>query len=968
MRTSVLLVLLAVLAPATAHAMTASEEFKIKREDVFEFAAPPKVTRAGDRVEITFESKGYCDVTVAIEESTGTIVRHLASGVLGSNAPAPFAKDSLAQKIVWDGKDDLGKYVDDKDNCIVRVSLGLKPQFERTLFWSPKKRIGPGHRPLFASAEEGTYIFEGGGVDHGRLFDHQGNYIRTVYPFPPDYSSAEAKSNGPDALKAALAGVKNLSFIQLPQDGRWFPEWQGLLDGTLLTSGSNFGKINPTKYGMAASALALRPGKPGNLALVMYRLNRLATDGTTGGLPMEGPKTTVEIPNPGKEPDPMASAPMSVAFSNDGKWLYMTGYVGSGYANFMPCVMRMAYDGDKPAELFLGSLNGNEHKKDDAHFCCPLWVTTDAQGRVYVADYGNDRIQVFAPDGKFYKSVPTRKPVRVFVHPRNGHIYVASWLILSRHLPQDIQLPAVYTHLGPVDDPKQIASSAIPFESYSPGIFMNRTSMSHDFHVDFHTEPPTVWLVPGSGDSTEKLMQLRRDYSKGQWQFSRWSACHIRLLTEKGGKLVESANWAKDVAEAITRIDPPAAPSCERQRLYVNPKTGKLWVMEGDTGVGQACNELMEIDPDNGKVRVQRVPYSTEEIAFDLNGLIYLRTDLLVGRYDPRTWREVPWDYGEEIDNPGFDGDGRPTNASLPMPGTGRPGCFHLGGFDVSPKGYIAVSCYNVRPTEKLADVNKAFGVGKAYMPQMYPGRLRWAEVHVWDKHGQPVYKDAVPGMPMTDGICMDRDDNIYALVAARRVLDDGQPFPLECAEVLMKFRPNKAKFLSTNKDCQITLPKEMYPKRNFDLAEGFGGNAWVEGAEWMYGGVGVGGFIPNRGNICACWNARFGLDLYARSFAAELGRSSIAILDTNGNLIMRTGRYGNVDYGMPIVKDGGPADPIAIGGDEVALARPAYVATHSDRRLFIADYGSYRMLSVKLGYHAESKTALKDVPDTKGE
>ena len=35
--------------------------------------------------------------------------------------------------------------------------------------------------------------------------------------------------------------------------------------------------------------------------------------------------------------------------------------------------------------------------------------------------------------------------------------------------------------------------------------------------------------------------------------------------------------------------------------------------------------------------------------------------------------------------------------------------------------------------------MNKAFGVGKAYAPQMYPGRLRWAEVHVWDKHG-PVY------------------------------------------------------------------------------------------------------------------------------------------------------------------------------------------------------------------------------------
>ena len=48
-----------------------------------------------------------------------------------------------------------------------------------------------------------------------------------------------------------------------------------------------------------------------------------------------------------------------------------------------------------------------------------------------------------------------------------------------------------------------------------------------------------------------------------------------------------------------------------------------------------------------------------------------------------------------------------------------------------------------------------------------------------------------------------------------------------------------------------------------------------------------------------------------------------------------------------------------------MALAAPCYVATHTDHRLFIADYGNYRILSVKLGYHAEEKSALKDVPDS---
>ncbi len=65
------------------------DEFKIKREQVFEFAQKPTVTRNGDQVTVTFESKGFCDCTVAIENARGKIIRHLACGVLGDNAPAP---------------------------------------------------------------------------------------------------------------------------------------------------------------------------------------------------------------------------------------------------------------------------------------------------------------------------------------------------------------------------------------------------------------------------------------------------------------------------------------------------------------------------------------------------------------------------------------------------------------------------------------------------------------------------------------------------------------------------------------------------------------------------------------------------------------------------------------------------------------------------------------------------------------
>ncbi len=44
-------------------------------------------------------------------------------------------------------------------------------------------------------------------------------------------------------------------------------------------------------------------------------------------------------------------------------------------------------------------------------------------------------------------------------------------------------------------------------------------------------------------------------------------------------------------------------------------------------------------------------------------------------------------------------------------------------------------------------------------------------------------------------------------------------------------------------------------------------------------------------------------------------------------------GRYGNVDDGMPLVKDGGPANAHSIGGDKVSFISPKSMTVHSDRR-----------------------------------
>ena len=90
--------------------LLANDEFKIKREEVFTFKTEPKVVDENGIAKISFETNGFCDVTIVIEDDSGKIIRHLVSGVLGDKAPEPFQPKSKSQVISWDYKDDAGVY------------------------------------------------------------------------------------------------------------------------------------------------------------------------------------------------------------------------------------------------------------------------------------------------------------------------------------------------------------------------------------------------------------------------------------------------------------------------------------------------------------------------------------------------------------------------------------------------------------------------------------------------------------------------------------------------------------------------------------------------------------------------------------------------------------------------------------------------------------------------------------------
>jgi len=931
------------------------EKLTIRRKEVFEFTEKPKITREGDKITIAFASKAYCDATVAIENAEGKILRHLASGVLGVNAPPPFRKNSLRQTLVWDGKDDRGVYIDDKDATTIRVSLGLKPVLERTLFWSPHKRISE-CTPLIRAAPEGLYVYNGQVIDHVILFDHAGKYLRTIYPFP----------------RNKLDQVRGLKWHTFAQTGQRAPVKGGYHQAGLLTSGTN---NNPRSHaeGQAAFTMAVRGRR---VALAHLKLNRLAADGSTGGLPLEGPETSLPM-TPGKwggRGPARPVSPWSAEFSPDGRRLYLAGYAWTYWdTSRWDChsaVMSMDYEKDDKPTLFAGTLKEGETGAGPGQLHCATSVACDAKGRVYVSDYMNDRIQVFSPGGKFLQSVNVAKPAVVRVHQKTGEMFVFSWPVHNVALTKANawqKVSPTLTRLGPIENPRRIAGWPLPLRVLGNWWAKHPLGPLYWGEIDSWTEPVTIWISSVHGAGQERGWGHGGD---GFGNYGPWGRSGLKGFVPQDDKLVLKYDFGRETVKSVVRATPPIL---SRQRLYVNPASGKLYVAEGDSGVMKSVNQLVEIDPKTGKIRLVNLPLGAEDLCFDVNGLLYLRTDTVVARYDTETWREVPWDYGEERAGHSYGMGARAANliAALATPGHRSFNFWHLGGIDISVKGHLAVTTCNgaglsARPqigpqARRRSDgaVRKGKYVGRAYTPQVFPGRARWGEIHIWDKHGKLVRSDTVPGIGHLNGIGIDRDGHLYMLSASRRLID-GKPMDpgmgRDVSGTLVKVAAGKARFLSSAGKIPVPLTPDNRPKRPMDLVGYTTG--WAMGAEWLYGGV---GFSTPGG--CVCWNCRFDLDYFDRSFLPEPHSYSVGVLDSNGNLILRVGRYGNVDDGRPLAKTGGPPSARSIGGDEVSLFYACYVAAHTDRRLFIADAGNARIVSVKLGYHVEEKVALKDLP-----
>ncbi len=371
------------------------------------FTEKPKATLKNGSVKISFAVNESTDVEVAIMDNEGKTVRRLAAGMLGDNPPIPFQK-GLSQNIMWDLRNDAGKKVEKElSEYKIDVRLGIEGKLHKIMGWSGQKTtsiVG------LTTGPDGTlYAIQADSLYGHRTtwlitaFDRDGKYLRQVFPGPANLP-AEKREGWPR--------------ITL-DDGQEVPIVFHQLTHSTYPNALFMGRMFPVVTSNDQLVLFGGTGKAGGIKYpdVRGKQRRLLTLGTDGSVPKNwlGPEVC-----------PLIGAPGRTALSPDEKYIYITGITdvgkkGKGHANV---VYKVALDGSIPAEIFIGKLFETVPGKSGLND--PEGIAVDKAGNIFIADYGNNRIAVFKPDGSFLDEIPVDTPDQVLVSHKTGSIYILS--------------------------------------------------------------------------------------------------------------------------------------------------------------------------------------------------------------------------------------------------------------------------------------------------------------------------------------------------------------------------------------------------------------------------------------------------------------------------------------------------------------------------------------------------------------
>ncbi|MBL8027536.1 MAG: hypothetical protein JNL74_14040, partial [Fibrobacteres bacterium] len=174
------------------------------------FIQKPILSKSDSGWNVSFEMSAETDVEVAIvDTATDAIICHLAAGKLGAKAPPPLTVGSLHQVLKWDGRDDYRTAVQNTSNLDVRVRAGMSAKIDKIAGGDPyaffsRDMRGGNHNIWTIAGIEGkpdgsVYLYGSSnqmGVYTVRKYDFEGNYIKTVFPFPSGMAASKVSGWG----------------------------------------------------------------------------------------------------------------------------------------------------------------------------------------------------------------------------------------------------------------------------------------------------------------------------------------------------------------------------------------------------------------------------------------------------------------------------------------------------------------------------------------------------------------------------------------------------------------------------------------------------------------------------------------------------------------------------------------------------------------------------------------------------
>ncbi|HOX05496.1 MAG TPA: SMP-30/gluconolactonase/LRE family protein [Planctomycetota bacterium] len=432
------------------------------------FAAKPAVTKDGPGAKISFAAAAATDCEVAVLDAKGKVVRHLAAGVLGDKAPEPL-KPGLAQKLDWDGNDDLGKPAVGGP-FRVRVALGLRPKFEKMIGHSPGElgsvraiAVGPKGELFLFHTSMGIHPDDGSLT--GTVFARDGKYLRTVYPWPANLPDDKLKG----ARRLKLGDGEAVPFICQGETRSLLPGAAEIATQQAVATGD--GRVAFVGH-QEWVGTTLRYNQTGTKQLVIL--------GADGSVP-EKPLGTVLATG--------SHCGSSLALSPDEKTLFVTGIHTPGPKKTIKgahAVYKFGWD-DKEPKAFIGS--PDEAGAGEKGLKEPTSVAVDKDGNLYVADKGNGRVAAFKADGSFLGEIKVERPERVAVHRKTGAIYVLCGADLNE-----------LRKYGSWKDQAPAATAKLPCFKHA-----NYTAV---LAVDDSADPAVVWVATSSGWAGFKCLRI----------------------------------------------------------------------------------------------------------------------------------------------------------------------------------------------------------------------------------------------------------------------------------------------------------------------------------------------------------------------------------------------------------------------------------------------------------------------------